>query len=402
MASAESRINDAVNGGGYSLEGSLAFGNDQTGATFRHKSMPPSRRDARGRTVPQGDITGIRGTVRVRNHTITASPESPLTGSFADTRNCRVHGTLEFRRGSFPRLDFTLDAPARANFDPWVLEWGRGPRPPDAPVAQPGPPGKTFDLSARINAPAGGSFRGQAVDRASLDLSYQLTVGQPRVTRIRRLDVTGLGGSATGSATLESSPWLGCERSISWKTDVDIRAMRIAGLRRIILDSDGPVDGVITTQLDLSGTSRQRQTYGGQGVASLTEVDIGRTPMALSLFQVPGLMQGTQRNFQNSRFSTLAPARYTIANGALDVRDLQLATQGLIMGVNGRYLLDGRLDLVLQMKVLQSSLLGDIPLLDEAARLVDTLAGQILAFRVRGTTEYPVVEPAPLSILQPQ
>ena len=121
-----------------------------------------------------------------------------------------------------------------------------------------------------------------------------------------------------------------------------------------------------------------------------------------SLFQVPGLMQGTQRNFQNSRFSTLAPARYTIANGALDVRDLQLATQGLIMGVNGRYLLDGRLDLVLQMKVLQSSLLGDIPLLDEAARLVDTLAGQILAFRVRGTTEYPVVEPAPLSILQPQ
>lgn len=402
LASAERRINDAVTGDRYSLEGSLSFGNGQTGAAFRHKSMPPARRDARGRAVPQGDITGIRGTVRVRNQTFTVAPESPLTGSFADTRNCRVHGTLEFRRGSFPRLDFTLDCAGRANFDPWVLEWGRGPRPPDAPPAQPGPPGKTFDLSARINAPSGGSFRGQDVDRVTLDLTYRLTVGQPRVTRIRRLDVTGLGGSATGSATLESSPWLGRERSIQWNTDVDIRSMRIAGLRRIVLDNDGSVDGVITTRLDVSGTSRQRDTYRGQGVATLTEVDIGRTPMALSLFQVPGLMQGTQRNFQHSRFSTLAPARYTIANGALDVRGLQFATQGLIMGVGGRYLLDGRLDLVLQMKVLQSSLLGDIPLLDEAAKLVDTLAGQILAFRVRGTTTNPVVEPAPLGILQPQ
>lgn len=389
------RLNAAVAENRHSIEGTITLGNGQNGASFRHKAMPPG-----GRGVDQANITAIHGDIRLKNHIFTVPPDSPLTGNFAGARNCRAHGEMEFRKGSFPSLKFTLNCNSTASFDPWILGWGTAPRPPDVPAPEPGPPGKTFDLDARIIANSGASFRGRKFDRANIDLDYRFTQGRPRITNIRKVETTGLGGRAIGSAKLESSPWLGKNESLKWNLNADVQNLTIRDLRRLVFNEDSQIDGAISTNIELSGVSSVPRSIRGQGNATLADVNIGRTPMALSLFQLPGIMQGTQRNLQDSRFASIAPVRYTIGDGALSVRELQLATQGLIMGVSGRYIFGGQLDLLLQMKIVQSSLLGDIPILSPAAKLVDTVAGQLLAFRVRGTTDRPIVEPAPLTGFQ--
>ena len=395
LTSLAPRLNIAVAENRYSLEGTFTLGDAQTGASFRHKAMPPGRRG-----VAQADITAIRGDINVKNHSFTVPAAAPLTGNFADTRNCRAYGEMEFRKGSFPRLKFTLNCNNTAFFDPWILGWGSAPRPPDAPVPAPGPPGKSFDLDGRIIANAGASYHGRKFDRANIELDYSLTQGRPRITNIRKVEATGLGGKVVGSAKLESSPWLSKNESLRWIVNAEVENLTVRDLRRLVFNEESRIDGAISTNLRLSGVSNVPGSMRGQGRATLSDINIGRTPMALSLFQVPGIVQGTQRNMQNSRFSSIAPVRYTIGDGALSVRELQLATQGLIMGVSGRYIFGDQLDFVIQMKILQSSLLGDIPILDQAAKLVDTVAGQLLSFRVRGTTDRPIVEPAPLTGFQ--
>ena len=395
LSTVGARINTAVPAREHTIDGSVTFGDETGGATIRHNSMPPAKND-KGRAIPAAEIANIRGTAMIINNVATASPQAPLSCSLPGTPNCTLSGTYEVRPGDFPRLDFTVTANSRADLDPWVLGWGKGL--PDGPPPVISTKKKTCDMTVRVNASRGAEFRGQQVDRASFDIAFRYTQLEPSVTQFTRVEVSGFGGRATAKGTIEAGRAMPEGQSPRWKCDAQVRGMRIRPLRIVVLNEDTPMAGSIDTNLSLGGTATKGDTFRGGGTVSFRGVDIGSAPFLLRLFQLPAVMQRA-RGFERNQFSTVTPARYSIAEGAVSVENLALNTQGMLMDLRGRYFFGGRLDLLVRLKFLESSILNEFPVIDEAAKLFDSLAGQLLAFRIRGTTSNPSVDPVPLSVL---
>ncbi len=403
LTGAAERVNRAVAERRFLMDGEVTLGTDAQGVTFRHRAMPPGRTEGRTR-LPRAEVRDLRGSLVLAGTRVTVPERAPLTGSAADTPDCRLHGDFEIRPGNWPKLSFTLTTAARARFDTWVFGWGSEKPPANLPPPVETGTGKVFDMDARILTNGGGTFRGQTANKVALDIGFRSVQGQtqPKRTEFRRVDVQGFGGTLRGQGTIESAQWLGPERSPAWRAETTVNGMRIQQLATCLFGEAPRVDGVITADARVSGIGTRRDSYRGDGTASVSDVQLARSPALLRLFQLPVIMQNGGGRFGNSLFATTRPARFSIGGGAVSVDNLPLATQGMLLGIRGRYFFGNQLDLLVRLKFLESSLLGELPIIDEAAKIFDTLAGQILAFRVRGSSENPVVEPAPLNLLTPQ
>src|SRR5690606_21462671 len=99
LEAARALADNSIKAKTFSLDGELLFQD----ASVRHIAMPPAREEA-GRKIPEGRITGLSGRVIVENDTLRVPDNATMSCSFADTRNCRLSGSIRLREGHFPEM----------------------------------------------------------------------------------------------------------------------------------------------------------------------------------------------------------------------------------------------------------------------------------------------------------
>jgi hypothetical protein len=392
------RVAEAVATNDYRLAGTVDF----RGVRIRHNSMPPAKTDAGGRPIPAGDISGIRGRARIEGTRLVA--DAPLACAFADTQNAQLTGFLEYRVGQFPKMKLDLTVAGEARFDPWIMGWGRQIRSLReqgilGPV-RPGLPKKTFELTGSVSA-RGGRYKGQTCGPLSFNLSYVFTRGEPYRFEISGGRLQREGGSLTADAVLTQVP--GSPDSPEWTLTTNLRDMRILPLTVWAFEDVRTIDGFITGAFNLRGRGGNAATVNGSGSAAMRQLELSRVPL------VTRLGQRTRVNFQGRMFDTASAARWTIRDGVLSARDLQLETQGLAMTMRGEYSFARKtIDAMVRLSILESTVgvVTDnlrVPILSDLAgdllRFADRQFGNLLlAFRVTGPAADPVVEPIPLPL----
>ncbi|MCX7718716.1 MAG: DUF3971 domain-containing protein [Candidatus Sumerlaeaceae bacterium] len=392
------RVAEAVAARDYRLAGTVDF----RGVRIRHNSMPPAKTDAAGRSIPAADISGIRGRARIDGTRLVM--DAPLACAFADTPNCQLTGFLEYRPGQFPRMQLDLTVAGEARFDPWILGWGRqiqtlreqgilGP-------IRPGLPKKTFELNGSVRARSG-QYKGQTCGPLSFDISYTFTRDEPYRLVISGGRLQREGGSLTADAQLTQIP--GSPDSPEWTLSSNLRDMRILPLAIWVFSDVRNIDGIITGRIDIRGRGSNPAATNGSGSAAMRQLELSRVPL------VTRLGQRTRLNFQGRFFETASAANWTIRDGVLASRDLQLETQGLAMTMRGTYsFVRKTIDAMVRLSILESTIgvVTDnlrVPILSDLAgdllRFADRQFGNLLlAFRVSGPAADPVVEPIPLPL----
>jgi hypothetical protein len=392
------RLARAMENGTIARAGTIVAGNATQGASFRHNAMPPARTLSYGISVPDAQIGDIHGTIAVKGNTLEVSQNSPALCSAADTPNCRLWGKVEFVPHDYPRVTFTVETNEEARFDTWLTGWGTAFRPP----AKSGraPMGRRFELDGTIRA-ARATYKGESVGESSGRVLYTFVRDEPpRRTEFRDVVINGFGGTMRGSGVIES--WRDDPDNYPrWQTEVQLDHVRIPPLSRWVFRDPTPIEGALTGRIRLEGVKTDVRRLRGQGRASLAQVEIGRLPFILKLFQVLNLTQ-TRGLFEKAAYTSKQPARFTIADGVLTTEKIDLETEGLLLELTGKYSLeDHRVDMRVRLDLFESSLLGALPFVGDIARLADRTVGKaIVAFRVEGPAAQPTIVPIPLPMFQ--
>ncbi len=398
LASLGPRVLRAYQGGRLQMNGRVVAGDQAKGASFRHHAMPPARTLSYGISVPRGEIKDIHGSFVLRGTTIEVPENAPLRCAMADTPNCRLWGSIAMVPNHYPKIKFQIETPEEAHFDTWITGWSADFHPP----ARRSPPakGKRFELEGTIVA-ARGTYKGESVGQCSGELVYTFVSGEPpRRTEFRNIFIQGFGGSMRGYGAIES--WREKPDDYPrWEANVQLDHVRIPPLSRWVFQNPRLVEGVLTGKIKLSGVKTDVQRLRGEGRVGLVQVEAGRLPFILKLFQVVNLTQ-TRGLFEKAAYNSKRDARFQIADGVVMWDKVELETEGLLLELYGRYYLeDHRIDAQVRLNLFESSLLGAIPLVDELARMADrTLGKVIMAFRVSGPAAQPSVTPIPLPLFQ--
>ncbi|MGC8841656.1 MAG: AsmA-like C-terminal region-containing protein, partial [Candidatus Sumerlaeaceae bacterium] len=380
------------------VNGQVVAGNSSQGASFRHHAMPPARTLPYGISVPRGEITDIHGVLALKGTTIEVPENAPLRCAMADTPNCRLSGTIAFIPNHYPSLKFRVETTDEARFDTWLTGWGADFHPP----ARRGAPlkGKRFELGGTIVAPRA-TYKGEHVGQCSGELSYVYVSGEPpRRTEFRNVTIEGFGGIMRGYGLIES--WRDKpEEYPRWQAEVQLDHVRIPPLSRWVFRDPKLVEGSLTGRIELQGMKTDVQRLKGKGRVNLLQVEVGRLPFILKLFQMVNLTQ-TRGLFEKAAYNSKHEAHFLISDGVMTWDRVELETEGLLLELRGRYFLeDHRIDAQVRLNLFESSLLGAIPVVGDLARMADrTLGKVIVAFRVSGPAAQPSITPIPLPLFQ--
>lgn len=407
------RLVAAASGGRLDLNGSIVLGRGNTGARFRHFSMPGGeRRNEQGRPVPPAELRNVRGRMILKGGTLATSPGAPLQCDLADTRDCRLETTIELRPGNFPRMTIRATSRGQARFDTWMTGWGK-----QLPVApEPSDTGRGFELDLTFSAPSA-VYKGQEAGPTRLELSYSLLQrpDSPRRTRFKRVEVSGgaRGGRTVASGEILSYAWKPNDYP-RWKAEAQFQQMPMLPLLTWIFRDVRNIDGRATGELSVEGVKTDPLRVQGRGNTVMTDLVIDRTPL------IRNLARATGRQLQGRRFNSVDTTNFTIGGGALSSHDLNLdSAGGLLLEMRGRYFfadvprlgvrartIDARMRLKIFQSVLQQlPIVSGIPLVGELAggvtQLADQVAGQfLLAFQVSGPADQPQITPIPLPLFQ--
>jgi hypothetical protein len=390
MSLVTSRLNEAVANRNYRLDGKVELGDSTRGARIRHNAMPPARVDEHGKKIPEADLNNIHGVATLAGDTIRV--ENPMHCSFADTPNCEFTGSLQYRPGNLPKLDFDVNINGEARLDPWIIGWGKALIRPDTP-----PVGtRHFELTGIVHAKRL-YYRGQRTGASRTNISFDLdeNAGVPRRTEFRNLRIAELNspGYLSGSGQIESYPWDKSGRYPQWQCSTSIFQMQMLPLLSVVFRDVQTLNGIISTQLELRGSGKNVNNITGGGTATITNAAISETAV------IQKLGQTTSQSFRQL-FQTARAAQFHIDNGAISTPNLQLQTKGVLLEMRGSYFFDKHIDAYMRVGLFES-ILGQIPLLGDLANLADRIAGQLLlAFHVTGPAANPRVQPIPLPLLQ--
>ncbi|MGI8905404.1 MAG: DUF3971 domain-containing protein [Candidatus Sumerlaeaceae bacterium] len=391
------RLEDAVAARQYRLTGQVEF----QGSNMRHRAMPPERTEG-GRHVPRGEVRNMRGIARIENDVFRIAVDDVVECDFADTKNCRLSGTLQLREKDLPKMKMAvaISSGSTLRLDSWITGWGMElPKPPEPPQT-----GKAFELDAEIRAPSI-LYKEQRAGNSRASINFQIVQNDsPRRTTFSNVEISGSQpglGSLTGGGTIESFVWKPREFP-RWKTEVQIDRMPLESMLTAIFKERTTLAGIVQSgSIELSGVGADAERISGGGSATLRDLSIGATPV----FQQIG--QQTGRSFGGRSFQTASAAQFQIGNGALSSRDLQLQTNGLSMDLRGDYFFAGNRQQgipektirgLLKLNVLES-VFGKIPLLGPLAQFGDQLAGNLLlAFQVSGNADHPQIAPIALPL----
>jgi len=399
VAGLPSRVMRAYENRAVSVTGTLTAGNESEGASFRHHAMPPARTLPYGLAVPRAEIRNIRGKMTLRGNVIEVSEQAPLHCEMADTPNCRLSGKITFEPNQYPRVQFKVETDEEAKLDTWITGWSSAFNPPQRLSLS--KKGWRFELEGQIIA-RHATYKGQKADNSSAHIVYTHVKGEPP-SRIefREVFVNGFGGTIRGEGWMET--WKGDpENYPRWEANVNLQHVRIPPVSRIIFRDPETVEGLLTCHLKLQGVRSDIDRLRGEGRATLVEVEVGRLPFILRLFQMINLTQ--QRGFfEKAVYSSKPDTRFEISEGVLTCDRLELETEGLLLEMRGKYYLSShQIDALVRLNVFESSLLGALPLVGDLARVADrTLGRMIIAFKVNGPARQPTISPVPLPLFQP-
>jgi hypothetical protein len=331
----------------------------------------------------------------VAGRTVRVEEANPAQCEFADTKNCRVYGSLEFRPDALPKLDFHLDVDGQARLDPWITGWGEQLRtvvdgkPLIPPPPEPGAPERKFEMTTQITARST-LYKGQSAGRLNATINYTFDRNGPRVTQFSRVRLEGFGGSLEASGRLISKPWDPANSPL-WTADATVTTMRIYPLLTCLFRDPANVDGFITTKLKLDGVGTDMQRLRGSGWADMTDVILSKSPVIRRVGEI------TRQSFEGRQFETASSTDFRIGNGAVSTRNLQFQSKGIALDFRGRYYFDRRIEGMIRLGLLETVASRlPLPVLPELARFVDKVAGKLLlAFRISGPASNPRIEPVP-------
>jgi hypothetical protein len=398
LADLPQRCQRAYEAGHVAANGQVVAGSATRGALFRHHAMPPARTLYYGLSVPRAEIADIHGTFLLRGTTIEVPDASPLRCAMSDTPQCRLSGKIEFIPGNYPRIVFRVETPEEAKLDTWLTGWSQDFHPP----AKRTPPkkGKRFELDGTIVA-AHATYKGEKVDETSARILYTYVAGEPPSrTDFRDVTVQGFGGKMQGSGMIETRRDMPDDYP-RWEANVQLDHVRIAPLSRVVFRDPQLVEGMMTGRLQLQGVKTDSKRLSGKGRVQLIQVEVGRLPFILKLFQMVNLTQ-TRGFFEKAAYNSKQEAKFQIANGVITWDRVELETEGLLLELVGSYQLeDHTIDAQVRLNLFESSLLGAFPFVGELARLADrTLGKVIVAFRVSGPAARPTITPIPLPLFR--
>lgn len=392
------RLQQAYAKGHISTQGEIVAGTSEAGAVFRHHAMPPARNLYYGISVPRAEIADIRGTLFLKGASLEVPEASPLRCSMADTPQCRLSGRIDFVPGHYPKVSFKVETAEEAKLDTWLTGWSEGFQPP--PRRTPPPKGKRFDLEGTIVA-ARAVYKKEKVGETSGRILYTYVAGEPPYrTEFRDVVINGFGGTMRGNGAIES--WRQKPDDYPrWEANVALDHVQIPPLSRWVFRDPRLVEGRISGRMRLQGVKTDVRRLRGNGRAMLIEVEVGRLPFVLKLFQMLNLTQ-TRGLFEKAAYNSKGEARFTIADGVVSCEKVELETEGLLLEVFGQYFLeDHKIDAQVRLNLFESSLLGALPLVGDLARMADkTLGKAIMAFRVSGQAAQPNITPIPLPMFQ--
>lgn len=398
LTSLSTRLQQAYAKGHISAQGEIVAGTSDAGAVFRHHAMPPARSLYYGISVPRAEIADIRGTLSLKGNSIEVPEASPLKCAMADTPQCRLSGKIDFVPGHYPKVSFKVVTAEEAKLDTWLTGWSEGFQPP--PRSTSPPKGKRFDLEGTIVAPRA-TYKGEKVGETSGRILYTYVAGEPPYkTEFRDVVINGFGGTMRGHGLIES--WRQKPDDYPrWEANVALDQVQIPPLSRWVFRDPRLVEGRISGRMRLQGVKTDVKRLRGSGSAMLREVEVGRLPFVLKLFQMLNLTQ-TRGLFEKAAYNSKREARFTIADGVVSCEKVELETEGLLLEVFGQYFLDDhRIDAQVRLNLFESSLLGALPLVGDLARMADkTLGKAIMAFRVSGQAAQPNITPIPLPMFQ--
>lgn len=400
LVSLPQRIARAWDNARIESSGEIVVGSPAQGAVFRHHAMPPARTLPYGLTVPRAEIKDIRGTLKLANNALEVPGSSPLACSMADTPNCRLSGRIVAVAQQFPRIEFRVETTSEARMDTWLTGWGTAFTPPPPQKASATPRSKRFEIAGKIIA-ARATYKDQHVEDSSAELVYTFVRGQPpRRTEFRNVSIRGFGGTMKGEGFIES--WReDPENFPRWQARVEIDHARIPPLSHWVFQQPQTVEGWLSARMQLEGVRNDIHRLRGEGRATLIEVEAGRLPFILKLFQMVNLTQ-TRGFFEKAPFNSRPDTEFRIADGVLECERMELETEGLLLEWRGKYYLDSHaLDASVRLNLFESSLLGALPIVSDIARVADRTLGKfIVAFRVTGPASHPVITPLPLPLFQ--
>jgi hypothetical protein len=397
LTGASERLNTAVGTNTFRMSGSVTVGSPATGATIRHNAMPMARTLPAGIVVPRGEMANMRGTAILEGHVLRVSETRPATCNMSDTADCRLSGAITYVPNEFPSVEFLIETDGEARLDTWITGWGQQLQVAPAPPAGE----KSFRLDGRIVA-ASATYKRQNAGRVSTNIHFEYDQDKPpRRTEFKNLSIQGFGGALAGSGYIETWRW-DDNAYPRWGAKADVRGMRIAPLMICLFRDPNPIEGVISTNVSLTGLKTDSARINAQGTATLRDVEVGRIPPILRLFQVLNLTQTRRGFFEKAVYNSKPDTPFQIANGALTCNNLALETEGLLLEMRGSYFFEPRtVDALVRLNIFESSLLGAIPIIDELAKLADRTLGRfIVAFRVSGPAARPSVQPVPLPLFQ--
>lgn len=387
------RLEQAMATRSYRLDGKIQFGDETGGARIRHNAMPPARKNERGDTIPQAELVDLKGTAILSGDTIRT--EKSIRCKFADTPNCSFNGAITFRENNLPKMDFSVDVDGEVRLDPWMLAWGAGLERPPSP-----PPGnKKFDLNAHITADRV-YYRGQRAGALQADIIFHLdqNAGTPRRTQFRNIRVQALNdaGQLSASGNLQTYPWDPKGQFPKWNCQADMQQMQLMPMLNCIFKNVQTLDANVTGRIELAAEGRDPGRIVGGGTADMQNVAIHQTAVIQRLGQTTG------QSFRQL-FRTASAAQFTIQNNAISTPQIDLQTNNMKLTMKGSYFFDKRIDAYMQLGLFES-VVGKIPifgeLAGEIAKPFDSLAGQLLSFRVTGAATDPRIQPILVPLFQ--
>ncbi|MCX7019427.1 MAG: DUF3971 domain-containing protein [bacterium] len=407
LASIWPRFKKAFFTGNYSLEGKIDLGNAAAGAMLRHKVMPMAKTNDGEMLIPRAELRNIHGTLILSGRKAVIPTDKPALCDCADSKNCGISGSFEFRPGNLPRIEFSMSAPSssEARMDSWLFGWGEELRryppapaqPPHFTVENP-----SFDLLGRITA-GRTSYKGQIAGSMKAVIEYTFEPERSRRTIIRDIAISGFGGNLRADSRFESR--IDPEKAVpvAWSVDARIHQMQLLPLLTWVFRDVRNIDGIISTQLRLEGAGTDPDALRGVGASTtLSNLEISRTPF------ITKLGERIRLDFQGRRFKLASAANFDIGGGAVSAQSLRLESKGLVMNLRGNYYFNKTIDAVLRLDIFETvlgGLPGQIPLLGQLAsdvvKLADRMAERLLlAFRISGNAGDPDITPIAVPLFQ--
>lgn len=400
VAGLPDRLHAAFTEQQYKMEGSVTVGDGSETGLFRHAAMPVAR-TIQGRSIPRAEFTNLTGRFLIRDNKLVVPQDAPLRGSCADTPNCEAWGTLEIRQNNFPAIEFTLRTSSEAKLDTWITGWGEA-----MPVYQ-APPGasKRFDLKGDLRF-GRTTYRGQRGGDATARVEYSYIQNADRTLNfpsVRLNGIDGQGGTATAAGRIIMHPRAanGTRRDADWEAALNVREMAGRPLMACIFDRVEEFDAIVTTDMNMRGTSFNLSRASGSGTAFLHDLRFRQTPLSRQLGQA------SRVNLERSSFRTLDRIAFRVGGGRVITDRIDLESDGVRMTVRGSYGFDRSLDFIVQVGIFETitGALPQVPVLSDLtrgiSRAADTVAGRlIMDLRVTGTTEQPRIDPVAVPAVQ--